>query len=923
MQNMKTRSSHVTLITILTCLFLSTTSQLFAQTLTHRYSFNDSAGSPTASDSVGGPTWDGTLLGSASLDGSRLQLDGGGWVLLPSGLITNYSQLSVEFWVSYDLNNQAWTRTFAFGDQNGSAQLDGVDYCHFAPGNYQNLHFSAPGGDVYANNNFGLNGQTNVHVTVVLDPPNNRMLYYNGTTLLSSPVNGGSVPSLSGVADTVNLIAKSLYDNDAPVIGSIDEFRVYNGALSFSNLVLNDTLGPNNYSTSPGALLAVHLTSPDNPLLINQNSQQLFTGDFANVTGLNLGLYGGATFTSGNTNVLTVNPTTGLVKATGVGTTTVTATYATLSATNTLTVVSVPATLTHRYSFTANANDSVGTANGTLQGDASVSGGQLVLDGTPGTYLDLPGGNINIATNKAITLEAWVTFNDTTLWARLFDFGADGGSSEIYAAPTGPGNGGEHRGVSENFPDPGGQTIDWKGAWTNLTAHITVVIDPPSSTLAVYRDGVLEFARYDANHALSGIATNLAVLGRSLVGADPYLPASIDEFRIYNGALSPAEIALSQISGPNSTNRNVGALNSIKVITNAYPAYSGIVPPVIRANYANLPNFNLLPNNSAAPNTLVVTSSDANVIQVLPNNMLRTLRPGFATLTATFQGKTDSATVTVQNIATLTHRYTFNADANDSVGTANGTLQGDATVSGGSLMLDGTPGTYLELPPGLIEGYPAVTVDAWVTFNTAQTWARLWYFGDDRADEFYIAPSVLSGSAHWISTGITFGGNTLVMSPRFENQTVHVTGIFGNGNLQIYTNGVLEAADNANSGRIDDVGNWFSWIGRSPYADPYLNANVDEFRLYRGRLAPDEILAADVLGPNQLPTTSVSATVSRSGNSVVLSWPVAAAGFSVLTRPSLTSGSWSALTNAPTLVGSNWQVTVPTSGSAQFFRLWR
>jgi hypothetical protein len=359
------------------------------------------------------------------------------------------------------------------------------------------------------------------------------------------------------------------------------------------------------------------------------------------------------------------------------------------------------------------------------------------------------------------------------------------------------------------------------------------------------------------------------------------------------------------------------------VVTNAYPAYSGIVPPLILANYANLPNFNLVPNNSAAPNTLIVTSSNTNVIQVLPNNMLRTLRPGTAVLTATFQGKTDSATVSVRNIATLTHRYTFNSDANDSAGTANGILHGDANVSGGSLVLDGTTQTYLELPPGLIEGYPAVTVDAWVTFNTAQTWARLWYFGDDRANEFYIAPSVNNGDAHWISTGITFGGNTLTRSPRFENQTLHVTGIFGNGNFEIYTNGILEAADGANSGRVDEVGSWFSWIGQSPYPpDPWLNANIDEFRVYRGRLAPDEIQATDILGPNQLPTTNVTVTVSRSAGNVTLSWPVGAAGFSVQSKPTLI-GLWTTLTNAPALVGSNWRVIVPTSNTAQFFRLWR
>jgi hypothetical protein len=55
----------------------------------------------------------------------------------------------------------------------------------------------------------------------------------------------------------------------------------------------------------------------------------------------------------------------------------------------------------------------------------------------------------------------------------------------------------------------------------------------------------------------------------------------------------------------------------------------------------------------------------------------------------------------------------------------------------------------------------------------------------------------------------------------------------------------------------------------------------------------------------------------------VLNWPVAAAGFSVQARSSLGSGGWTTLTNAPTLVGSAWQVTVPATGTAQFYRIWR
>src|SRR5580693_2733687 len=50
-----------------------------AQTLEHRYSFNDPAGSTNFVDSVGGTNWNGTLVpngGSPALTGSSLELDG-------------------------------------------------------------------------------------------------------------------------------------------------------------------------------------------------------------------------------------------------------------------------------------------------------------------------------------------------------------------------------------------------------------------------------------------------------------------------------------------------------------------------------------------------------------------------------------------------------------------------------------------------------------------------------------------------------------------------------------------------------------------------------------------------------------------------------------------------------------------------------
>lgn len=237
-----------------------------AQTLVHRYDFNDTAGSSTFADSVGGTGWAGSLLGSATLDGSQLELDGGGWATLPGGLVSGYSQVSIEFWASFSSSNPVWTRVFAFGDQNGSGgELTGLDYCHYAGGDWQNLNFQTPSSGVYANNPGGLNGQTNVHVTIVVDPVGNKMYYYNGTKVASDPVlnngAGGTVPAISGLSDTICLLGKSLFDVDAPLTGSINEFRIYSGVLPSSVVALNDAAGPDNLVTNPGPVQALHLAA--------------------------------------------------------------------------------------------------------------------------------------------------------------------------------------------------------------------------------------------------------------------------------------------------------------------------------------------------------------------------------------------------------------------------------------------------------------------------------------------------------------------------------------------------------------------------------------------------------------------------------------------------------------------------------------
>jgi hypothetical protein len=93
--------------------------------LEHRYSFVSDA-----SDSVGGPAWNGTIVapngGSPATIASGLSLPGGGgggfsgYVALPSGILTNTSSITVECWVTQNQAN-GWATVWDFansGSQN-------------------------------------------------------------------------------------------------------------------------------------------------------------------------------------------------------------------------------------------------------------------------------------------------------------------------------------------------------------------------------------------------------------------------------------------------------------------------------------------------------------------------------------------------------------------------------------------------------------------------------------------------------------------------------------------------------------------------------------------------------------------------------------------------------------------------------------
>ena len=208
------------------------------------------------------------------------------------------------------------------------------------------------------------------------------------------------------------------------------------------------------------------------------------------------------------------------------------------------------AALQHRYSFTTDASDSVGHADGTLHGAARIQDGQVELNGTRGTYVNLPGGLI--AGYPAVTFECWVTLGTNKSWTRIFDQGSTNGSKgghDLYFCPH---SGEKDFRLTIMDPHPTERRVTLPGNLDNQTnLYVACVLDPATGFMGVYTNCVLAAARNDLT-SLASVDTNLFFLGRSLFASDAPLNGSIDEFRIYNQALSAPAIAGSYRHGPNA-----------------------------------------------------------------------------------------------------------------------------------------------------------------------------------------------------------------------------------------------------------------------------------------------------------------------------------------------------------------------------------
>jgi uncharacterized protein YjdB len=342
-----------------------------------------------------------------------------------------------------------------------------------------------------------------------------------------------------------------------------------------------------------------------------------------------------------------------------------------------------------------------------------------------------------------------------------------------------------------------------------------------------------------------------------------------------------------------------------------------------------------------ANHAIAWSSANTNVAVVDIYGNVTGVGAGTANIIASYPALGLTATQAVQVTyipATLVHRYSFSEKSGtnvaDSVGGAawNGTLPNGGTFNGsGQLILASNLQQYVNLPAGILSNYTAVTIEAWASFGTLPSACFFFGFGNinGSSGEQYIFCQPENGRIAITPSNWTSEQNTLPdPSGNWSSLTnLHVTAVFDPplGYLALYTNGVLAAINDAVTVQFSSVDDLFSYIGRSLYSgDSYYNFSLDEFRIYNGALSADEIAATQALGPNQiLSAANPTLGAAISGANLTLSWPLTSDSFTLQSETNLSSSLWTNVLPAAQIVGGQWQVTVPISGVAGYFRLAR
>ncbi|HZV36934.1 MAG TPA: LamG-like jellyroll fold domain-containing protein, partial [Verrucomicrobiae bacterium] len=313
------------------------------------------------------------------------------------------------------------------------------------------------------------------------------------------------------------------------------------------------------------------------------------------------------------------------------------------------------AILQHRYSFVSDASDSVGGANGTLiagNNPATIANGLFLpgsgTSGNPSGYVSLPNGVLQGDTS--VSIECWATQNQPNTWAEIWSFGVNGGSQNFGLIPSSP-----QPNMRVAFTPPGNGEVDIMANApmpSGVEEYLAVTYDNSDLTGSLYTNGVLY-----ANVVLPNSNYSPGNYGNSTddtIGSDPYggdaqFNGTVYELRIWNGALSPLQLAVDAAAGPGTVVTNLTPQSVTVSVTNSSLVGGQTEQADVTATFQGVTGS--VEVTGAATNW---TSADTNILVVNNTGLITAISAGSTTVSATVGGTTGtSSSITVTPTAPI------------------------------------------------------------------------------------------------------------------------------------------------------------------------------------------------------------------------------------------------------------------------------
>ncbi len=179
-------------------------------------------------------------------------------------------------------------------------------------------------------------------------------------------------------------------------------------------------------------------------------------------------------------------------------------------------------------------------------------------------------------------------------------------------------------------------------------------------------------------------------------------------------------------------------------------------------------------------------------------------------------------------------------------GTLGSTVIHNTGYKAGSVQLDGTSTSYVNLADSPVKSLTDFTISTWVKMDALSNWMRIFDFGTGTANYMFLTPqSSVSGGVSNVRYSIKTGGVEQTVNYAYTfplNTWTHFAITQSGDTARLYVNGTLAASNNALTFKPANLGiTNQNYVGKSQYNDPLLKGSVDEFKIYNYALNAQNI----------------------------------------------------------------------------------